>query len=55
MEDLEEEVKECEHKEICPVPHYSMKCIFNKEECQVKKFYDKYGTEYNQMYIGSKI
>ena len=38
----------CEYqKSICPknVPKYSMKCIFNKRSCSIKKYFDRYRKE----------
>lgn len=44
----------CEYVNIC----LQKKEICNYEYrklCQIAHFYDKYGTDYNQMSIGSKI
>ncbi len=45
LENIEEEVKEkyiCIYYDTCSLHKYSMKCIFNKESCRTKIFYDRY-------------
>lgn len=46
---------ECEHKPYCPdnIRKYSMKCVFGKDKCNVKKFYDRYGVSANEMFVGA--
>jgi len=47
----------CEYqKSICPknIPKYSMKCIFNKDKCQIRKYFKRYeGLDINMLGIGS--
>ena len=47
----------CEyHPSICPgnIPKYSMKCIFTKNNCSIKKYFDKYRKdEINILGVGS--
>ena len=43
----------CPHKEYCPLPKYSMKCIFGRNDCKSFKFYKKYGEMWNQLGVGS--
>ena len=46
----------CEYqKDICPnnIHKYSMKCIFNKNTCKIKKYFDKWRIdEINELGIG---
>ena len=49
--------KICEYyNSICPnnIHKYSMKCIFNKNTCKIKKYFDKWRIdEINELGIGS--
>ena len=46
----------CEYQNsICPanIPKYSMKCIFNKNTCNIKRYFDKWRIdEINELGIG---
>ena len=48
-----EEPEQCKHKKYCPLKQYSMKCVFNRNNCQSYKFYEKYGEGYNHLGVGS--
>jgi len=46
----------CEYKDLCPpnIPKYSMKCDFNKEDCQVRKYFKRLrGLDLTKLGIGS--
>ena len=43
----------CKHKSYCAMPQFSMKCIFGKESCKIKPFYDKFGNYANELGMGS--
>lgn len=46
-------VYSCEHESYCTSPHkFSMKCNFS-QDCRIKKFYDKWGENGNQLGMGS--
>ena len=45
-------------KDICPdnIPKYSMKCIYHKNDCSIKKYFDRYRrSDLIKLGIGSKI
>jgi len=48
-----EESIDCKHKPYCPLPKFSMKCIFNRKDCQSYRFYERYGELYNYLGVGS--
>lgn len=35
------------HESICPrnIPKYSMKCVFHKKGCNIRKYFDRYRLE----------
>ena len=49
----------CEYyKTICPpnIKKYSMKCMFGKEDCRIRKYFKKYESlDISKLGIGSKI
>ena len=47
-----QQVKECKHKDYCTSTQFSMKCIFGINNCNIKKFYDRYGEDYNLQGVG---
>ena len=39
---------QCKHKSYCPAHKYHMKCDYSdtRNKCMIKKFYEKYGSNY---------
>ena len=55
---LTEETPLCEYHNYCNVRQFKEYKICNEidmNKCQVRKFWEKYGNDYEQMFIGSKI
>ena len=45
-------------KDTCPknVPKYSMKCIYHKNECSIKKYFDRYRpSDLIKLGIGARV
>jgi len=49
----------CEYyNSICPknIHKYSMKCIFNKNTCKIKRYFDRYrGSDLTKLGLGSRL
>lgn len=47
------EIKTCMHSEYCTGNKYAMKCNYqdSQESCQLNKFYRKYGSTWEEMFI----
>ena len=47
----------CEYQEsMCPknIPKYSMKCIFNKRDCQVRRYFKRFsGLDITKLGVGA--
>ncbi len=47
----------CEYqKSICPsnIPKYSMKCVFNKRSCRIRRYFKRYeGLDLTKLGVGS--
>jgi len=54
LEDEVPKVNDCKHREYCNIKKFgNINCLFEKEECQTFKFYERYGENYNQLGIGA--
>jgi len=49
-------LSQCKYKNICPnnIPKYSMKCIFNKKDCKIGKYFKRFeGLDITKLGVGN--